>query len=1423
MRATRPVVVFVYLAFSLAFLPRAVCARSDSYFTRTRSEANVFVEPVDSGIEKVAIMPFKGPTELIGSSVADLFVTEILRSGKYKLLERSQMAQVLGESELALAGLSTAQAVQLGSMAGADGVMIGTVVEYGTVAARGHAYPVVSVSVRLIDCQSGQVVWSADLAKRAESKSVTLPEHAGDAVHEIVSGLYQRWIKQRKAPPRARQKAPTAAVPAPVARRSASRSAPVEESAASPEILATPAAFTASDLGLREAVLKWGKPAPDHAKYEIQRSTSPHGTFQIIADVAPKDGEFRDIGSKDAPLKDDTPYYYRLVAVARDGRRSRPTEIVESMTAGAPEPPTALRVEAHDLRAARLTWGPPPSEGVERYIVERASAVQPETFVRVATAEGMSFSEGGTADSPLDDNTEYLYRVQAVNRVGAVGPPSEPVALRTLSAPKAVEGLAAKSGGLRCVPLSWHSSPAAEKVIRYDVYRRDTEKGTFTKVGSVDGAAGNSYLDGGADPGDLEDAHAYHYKVVAVNALGSQGADSAIVSASTRGAPPAVEGLVGKGGEPRRVSLSWKASPDEKADRYVIVRVGGDSREFKTIATVEGRQTVEYVDRGPTNESGAAVGLADGTEYAYSVGAVNLVGVRSKWATPVKVKTKPVPQTPAGLETTGDVAGAIRLSWVPNPEPDITSYIVEAADETEEVFLNLFVVEGEDRLRRPTVREEVPTPGKVRRYRVKAVDADGLESPWSPAVAGRSKPLPSPPVDLDAKYESGRILVTWTPPPQADVVSYSVWKQGRGGWEEVAEVREPAFAFDGSVVGSGLVAAVTAVDGDGLESERSRPLELGESAPNVPSGVAASSGGLREVVVTWTAPGDNAVSYRIERAAAAAGPFQEIANVGPEAGRYSDKGEAGAPLADSATYAYKVTALSANGRESEPGEIVQGTTAPPPEPPLEVVAEAPASRAISVSWQPSRSDGVVGYVIERAPAGRPSDFVRAGETGTTNFREGGTTASPLEDSTAYLYRVIAVNRVESASAPSEIARVTTRPPPSAVQGVQAESGQVRCVPVSWEVSPEDDIILYRVLRSRSAEGPFEEIDVVSGRDNTEYLDGGADPGGLEDEATYHYRVKAENVVNSVGAESEAARAVTRPPPPVVGQGVAESGRPREIPVSWGVSPDDKVIGYVVARADDPDGEFDEIATLDGRETVSFVDRGGSRKTKGLGVLADGTIYYYTVLAFNTARARSEWSEAFSARTKYAPAPPVGLTATTFLPKSVRVSWAQNSEPDIAEYVVEASARSGDRFRELARIPSDSAEGPTATEVRLDDGQKRYYRVKAIDADTLESDWSDEVEGGAKPLPHSPANLRVEFIGGRAWVSWDAPPEPDIDHYRVLRKAMLVWKELKTSPMATCDLGPEEVGKGLTVCVSAIDKDELESERSEPLEIKPAAP
>ena len=192
-------VTSILLISGLIFLNGCCCGSSNKpHFAEEVGDVNVYISPRGRTINSVTVLPFKAPTELIGGSVSDLFVSEIMRMNVYSLIERSQLSGVLNEAELSMSGISNSKAMQVGQMIGADGVIVGTVTEYEMVAYKGKKYPSVGITIRLIDCKTGKVKWSADYAERAKEKGMSLAVYARNVIHCISTALYKEGLRKRK-------------------------------------------------------------------------------------------------------------------------------------------------------------------------------------------------------------------------------------------------------------------------------------------------------------------------------------------------------------------------------------------------------------------------------------------------------------------------------------------------------------------------------------------------------------------------------------------------------------------------------------------------------------------------------------------------------------------------------------------------------------------------------------------------------------------------------------------------------------------------------------------------------------------------------------------------------------------------------------------------------------------------------------------------------------------------------------------------------------------------------------------------------------------------------------------------------------------------------------------------------------------------
>jgi len=599
------------------------------------------------------------------------------------------------------------------------------------------------------------------------------------------------------------------------------------------------------------------------------------------------------------------------------------------------------------------------------------------------------------------------------------------------------------------------------------------------------------------------------------------------------------------------------------------------------------------------------------------------------------------------------------------------------------------------------------------------------------------------------------------------------------------------------------------------------PMKTGQMvAYGKPEAVSVTDGGLRLATLSWAKPTLPAYRYRVERAENLGGPYAWVADLPGEALTYTDGQDPKSWLKDATAYYYRISAiLDKSGLISAPSEPVKTVTAPLPSPPASCRAVATGSRAVTVTWVASSSTGIKNYRVQRTAEAAPAAFEEIAIVSGTEFVDGGTAESKLKDSTRYCYRVLVVNSVDAISEPSPVATVQTLPPPAPPAKVTAGSNGVRCVPLAWAVSPEQDVVRYDVYRSRSAEGPFKKISEVQGRKVTEFMDGGGNPGNLEDEGTYYYRVRAINGVTAESADSQAACATTRAVPPVVQQVFAMSARPREVPITWTASPDDTVTGYEVWRALADSDEWKQVARLASRTETNYLDRGGQKDAVRLGLLADGTAYRYRVIAFNTANVRSSASAPVQATTKVIPATPSGLEATTQLARGIRVTWAPNPEKDIGGYLVEVSKKPNGRFRKLAYLSALEGIVLEAMDADQKPGTTRYYRVRATDKDGLESLWSEAVQGTAKPLPDAPSGVSVQRDGATIRIVWTAPPQADVTQYRVWSRKLLGWNLLATIDHPDCAWVVTGLSKTASLAVTAIDKDQLESVKSETVKVE----
>ena len=139
---------------------------------------------------RVAVIEFKNKADNQwwyhggAEAMQDVFVTELVKSGKFRVVEREQLAALMAEKNLTLSGdVDPSTAVKIGKLLGVNYLLTGSVTEYGVTDKGAHGRSiglpgfsadkrtfVAAANARLIDTTTGEIVW-ADEASAGESSA----------------------------------------------------------------------------------------------------------------------------------------------------------------------------------------------------------------------------------------------------------------------------------------------------------------------------------------------------------------------------------------------------------------------------------------------------------------------------------------------------------------------------------------------------------------------------------------------------------------------------------------------------------------------------------------------------------------------------------------------------------------------------------------------------------------------------------------------------------------------------------------------------------------------------------------------------------------------------------------------------------------------------------------------------------------------------------------------------------------------------------------------------------------------------------------------------------------------------------------------------------------------------------------------------
>lgn len=134
------------------------------------TSGNVYIDPnMDFGaIRSIAVMPFVSLARdpVVADRVRDVLINKLLATGAVYALPIGEVARGAARAEIQNPSApSPEEVVKLGGIIKAEAIITGTVREYGEVRSGTASSNVASVSLQMVETQTGRIVWSASSTK----------------------------------------------------------------------------------------------------------------------------------------------------------------------------------------------------------------------------------------------------------------------------------------------------------------------------------------------------------------------------------------------------------------------------------------------------------------------------------------------------------------------------------------------------------------------------------------------------------------------------------------------------------------------------------------------------------------------------------------------------------------------------------------------------------------------------------------------------------------------------------------------------------------------------------------------------------------------------------------------------------------------------------------------------------------------------------------------------------------------------------------------------------------------------------------------------------------------------------------------------------------------------------------------------------
>jgi fibronectin type 3 domain-containing protein len=575
------------------------------------------------------------------------------------------------------------------------------------------------------------------------------------------------------------------------------------------------------------------------------------------------------------------------------------------------------------------------------------------------------------------------------------------------TAPPSVPPSLTGSAGFTSANLSWGASSdtAGVGVAGYNLYRCSPPAegqpctGAFLATMTLPGYSDSSLTSGVP----------YNYQVQAFDFANDNSPLTPALSLQTYiTSSSAATNLVATTVSPQEIGLSWSPPSNTTGLGSYLIYSGTTRSDLQQIAT-RPAGTTTYND----------LNLAAATTYYFGIIAVEQ-GIEAPMSTTAYATTLPLPTPPSNVTATPSPT-KVALTWQENVQPNglPISYYEIFQGTTAGNLTKIASATGTTYTATPLI------PDTTYYFEIVAVDTGRDDSAPSEAIAVTTDVLPNAPVNVAATASSNtKVTVAWSetvPSNGLPIQDYLVFRAATpAGLASATGVTAKASPYNDTTVSANTTYyyAVEAKDTGQDVSPMSAPAEVTTPpVPAAPVDLAVKVNSATELTVTWTenipTHGLSITTYTINWGTS---PTSLTNSAKRNTPTFVDTG-----LIPATTYYFAITATDSGGDVSPPSATVNGTTAPMPAAPVNVLATANSTTQITVTWSENLPAGglpITTYTINWGTS--PTSLTNVAKRNTPTFIDTG-----LTPASTYYFQITATDSGGDVSPMSVIASAMT--------------------------------------------------------------------------------------------------------------------------------------------------------------------------------------------------------------------------------------------------------------------------------------------------------------------------------------------------------------------------------------------------------------